>query len=68
MNADHLYHDITLPPLSDEASVEILNFLEALVLVFDARYGNQVRRYYDDRSQHNIVQSHPTTSTDDPPF
>ena len=40
MNADHLYHDITLPPLSDEASVEILNFLEALVLVFDARYGN----------------------------
>lgn len=68
MNPDTLYHGTPLPPLSDEASVEILNFLELLFLAFDERYGDQIRRYYNDRSRHNIVQSHPGTSTDDPPF
>ena len=68
MNADHLYRGIPLPTLSDEASVEILNFLEELILAFETRYSDQIRRYYDERSQHNIVQSHPHTSSGDPPF
>jgi len=36
-----------LPPLSDEAAVEILDFLHELVLRFEARYFAQIRRFYD---------------------
>lgn len=69
MNADYPHQSIySLPQLSDEAVIEIHEFMEALLLVFDARYGRQIHRYYDDRSQQNSVQSHTTTSTDDPPF
>jgi hypothetical protein len=69
MNTDYLHHSLyPLPQLSDEAVIEIREFLEVLMLVFDARYGTQIHRYYDDRSQQNIVQPHPPASTDDPPF
>lgn len=69
MNADYLHHSIyPPPPLSDEAVIEIRDFLEVLMLVFDARYGAQIRRYYDDRSRQNIAQSDTPASTDDPPF
>jgi hypothetical protein len=54
--------------LSDEAAVEILDFLQVFTLDFEIRYGNQIRRYYNDRSQHNIVQRTPQATTDEPPF
>jgi hypothetical protein len=54
--------------ISDQAAVEILNFLQVFTTDFEIRYGNQIRRYYDDRVQHNVVQSMPQTKTDDPPF
>jgi hypothetical protein len=59
---------LVLPPLSDEATVEILDFLHELLDLFESHYGDQIHRYYDDRSQHNIVQSEPNLPTDDPPF
>jgi hypothetical protein len=59
---------IPLRPLSDEAVVEILDFLPVFTMDFESRYGDQIRRYYDDRSRHNIVQTTPTLTTDDPPF
>ena len=59
---------VPLRPLSDEAAVEILDFLQVFTTDFESRYGDQIRRYYDDRSRHNIVQSTPTNTTDDPPF
>lgn len=69
MNADPLHHSIyPLPPLSDEAVIEIREFMEVLLLVFDARYGGQIHRYYDDRSEQNRLQSHTPASIDDPPF
>ena len=68
MRPGHGHHDIPLPPLSDEAAVEILDFLQAFILSFETRYGDQIRRYYDDRSYDNIRQYHSSTPSDDPPF
>lgn len=68
MCSEPCYRCIPLRQLSDESAVEILNFLQVFTLDFDIRYGDQIRRYYDERSQHNIVQrTHPGT-IDDPSF
>lgn len=58
-------HGISLPPLSDEAAVEILDFLGAMFQIFETRYANQICRYYQ---ANNIVRSHPSTTTDGEPF
>ena len=57
-----------LPPLSDEAAVEILDFLHGLLSAFEARYSAQLRRYYDDRSRHNLIEPDRNVIADDPPF
>jgi len=57
-----------LPPLSDEAVVEIHDFLHDVLTNFESRYGDQIRRYYNDRSQHNIIEADRTLPLDDPPF
>jgi hypothetical protein len=62
------YDCIALQPLSDETVVEILNFLQIFTLDFEIRYGSQIRRYYDDRSEHNIIAADSRKPTDDPPF
>lgn len=68
MCPDHGYQCIPLRPLSDEAAVEILDFLQVFTTDFEIRYGGQIRRYYDDRSHHNIVQDNPFAASGDPPF
>jgi len=68
MNTDQPDHGITLPMLSDEAAVEILNFLEVTFQIFETRYAHQIHRYYESLAQHNIVQYTPSETTDDPPF
>ena len=68
MRYDSSPSTLVLPPLSDKATVEILDFLHELLDLFESHYGDQIHRYYDDRSQHNIVQSEPNLPTDDPPF
>jgi hypothetical protein len=68
MNADQPDHGIPLPMLSDEAAVEILNFLEVTFQIFETRYAHQIGRYYDSISQHNIVRTTSSKMTDDPPF
>ncbi len=57
-----------LPPLTDEATVEILDFLHTVIDRFESRYASQIRRYYDDRSQHNLIEPEHHIPTDDPPF
>ena len=57
-----------LPPLTDEAAVQILDFLHEVLDRFESRYGDQIRRYYEDRSRHNLMNPDPCPSTDDPPF
>ena len=69
MNTDHPDHGIPLPMLSDEAAVEILNFLEMTYQIFETRYAQQIYRHYDSISQHNIVQCTRSGITeDDLPF
>lgn len=68
MGPDPCHHCIRLRALSDESAVEILDFLQIFMMEFEIRYGDQIRRYYDERSRHNIVQTHPVSAADDPPF
>jgi len=68
MCSDSDYQCIRLRPLTDEAAVEILDFLQVFTTDFENQYGYQIRRYYDDRSRHNIIQDHPSEPADDPPF
>ena len=68
MCADPYDQCIPLRQLSDEAAVLILDFLQVFMTDFENRYGDQIHRYYDQRSRHNIVQVIPSASTDDPPF
>jgi len=59
---------ITLRPLSDEAVVEILDFLQVFTTDFENRYSGQIRRYYDERFRHNNVQANPFKNADNPQF
>lgn len=71
MPADQHDHDtapIPLPRLSDDAAVQIHDFIHHVLDLFEARYGDQIHRYYDERSVHNMIQSDPSPDTDDPPF
>lgn len=58
---------VPLPALSDEAAVEILDFLQEVLTVFDSHYGVQIRRYYEERSRNNIIQSSLDLHAKDPP-
>ena len=70
MNTDrqnpHAY-PFALPKLSDEAVVQIRNFIEHVLDQFDLHYAAQVHRFYDDRAEHNMVRPTPPAAAD-PPF
>ena len=57
-----------MPQLSDEAVVQIHDFIGHFLDLFEARYGDQIHRFYEDRSALNMINPEPTTSIDDPPF
>jgi hypothetical protein len=65
---DRDYQDITLRPLSDEAAVEILDFLQVFITDFENRYAGQIHRYYEQHKQQNCGRINPSGETDDPPF
>ena len=65
---DHATADIPLPRLSDDAVIQIHDFIHHFLDLFEARYGDQIHRYYNDRSSHNMIRPDPLPSTDDPPF
>jgi hypothetical protein len=58
-------HGIPLPPLSDDAAFEILEFLTAIFQIFETRYADQIYRYYH---TNNIIRSPPSTTNQDEPF
>ena len=68
MCTDPCFQCITLRPLSDEAAVEILDFLQVFTTDFENRYNGQIRRYYEQRSRLNLVQINPSVTAVDPPF
>ena len=56
---------IALPPLSDQAAVDILEFLHNAVACFESRYFDQINRYYVDRSERQMCQPDPPPWRDD---
>ena len=65
---DHATADIALPQLSDDAVVQIHDFIHHFLDLFEARYGDQIHRYYADRSEHHMIQLDMPPTIDDPPF
>jgi hypothetical protein len=62
-------HDgVPLPRLSDEAAAEIYLFIEHVFLLFESRFGDQIRRHFDDIGQHDLFGSDFDRPLDDPPF
>jgi hypothetical protein len=59
---------IPMPQLSDDAVVQIHDFIGQFLDLFEARYGDQIHRYYEDRSAHNMIRTDTLPSMDDPPF
>ena len=65
---DHAGAAIPMPRLSDQAVVQIHDFIGHFLDLFEARYGDQIHRYYEDRSARSVVDSEPIPDIDDPPF
>lgn len=65
---DHAGAAIPMPRLSDDAVVQIHDFIAHFLDLFEARYGDQIHRYYEDRSAHHIVGYEPMPDADEPPF
>jgi predicted component of type VI protein secretion system len=59
---------IPMPALSDEAVVQIQDFIHHFLDLFEARYGDQIHRYYADRSVHYVIHPGSSPNIDDPPF
>ena len=59
---------IPIPRLSDDAVVQIRDFIGHFLSLFEARYGDQIHCHYENRSAHNIVSAESTQRIDDPPF
>ena len=58
---------IPMPRLSDDAFVQIHDFIGHLLDLFEAHYGDQIHLFYEERPVHNIVSTEPIYSIDDPP-
>ena len=65
---DHATADIPTPRLSADAVVQFHDFIAQLFDLFEARYGDQIYRYCEDRKAHGIVGSEPVLDLDDSPF
>jgi hypothetical protein len=59
---------IHLPPLPDEAVIEIQDFLFEILELFETHYGDQIQRFIEDCSCDHSAQSNPHVPIDDPPF
>ena len=66
--ASQPHEGVPLPRLSDAAAVEIYLFIEHLFLLFESRYGDQIRRHFADLSEHNLIGPDFDRPLDDPPF
>ena len=54
------------PALSDEAAVQIYEFLQLMSASLMARYGGRIERHYAKFSQRNITELEPWKYSDEP--
>ena len=60
--------DIPMPRLSDDAVVQIHDFIHHVLDLFEARYGDQIHRFYEDLCGDSLIDSDSALNLDDPPF
>ena len=65
---DHASAAIPMPRLSDDAVVQIHDFIHHVLDLFEARYGDQIHRHYEDLSRDSLIDSDTDACLDDPPF
>jgi len=59
---------IPMPRLSDDAVIQIHDFIHHFLDLFEARYGDQIHRFYQDLCADSLLESDPNLNLDDPPF
>ena len=59
---------IPMPRLSDDAVIQIHDFIHHVLDLFEARYGDQIHRFYQDLGGDSWVESDNNPNLDDPPF
>jgi hypothetical protein len=59
---------IPMPRLSDDAAIQIHDFLHHILDVFEVCYGDQIHRFYEDLCGSCCANSQSTLNFDDPPF
>jgi hypothetical protein len=57
-----------MPRLSDAAVVQIHDFLHHVLDLFEARYADQLRRFYEDLCGDCMIEPDTTQPGTDPPF
>lgn len=68
-NANHLVRgDIHMPRLSDDAVIQIHDFIHHVLDLFEARYGDQIHRFYQDLCGDSPDDPDINLKLDDPPF
>ena len=60
--------NIQMPRLSDDAVVQIHDFIHHVLDLFEARYGDQIHRFYEDLCSDCLIDSNSGLNLDDPPF
>jgi hypothetical protein len=66
-NIDQLPFGFRLPILSDEVAVEIHNFLQIAIQIFEARYSEEIDRHYERQCEDYIAATSAATPPTDPP-
>jgi hypothetical protein len=64
--SDALPSTIAMPRLDDDAVIQIHDFIHQLLDLFEARYGEQIRRFYEDLVGQDMLPG--MDNEDDPPF
>jgi hypothetical protein len=59
---------ISMPRLSDDAVVQIHDFIHHVLDLFEARYGDQIHRFYEDLCADCPIAPSIDPDPDEPPF
>jgi len=60
--------ELPMPRLSDDAVIQIHDFIHHVLDLFEARYGDQIHRFYEDLCGDSLIDSDSAPNLDDPPF
>lgn len=60
--------ELPMPRLSDDAVVQIHDFIHHVLDLFEARYEDQIHRFYDGLCSDSFLEPGSTEAGADPPF